>query len=116
MWSIDSGLPETAEIINYQPTKLLYFGNCINSVQSVFGDATTMAYFISCCKVIPTNNILPIIHDGEKPLPKKLMNWIKTHQDKLEDDSEIVCGIDLHQKIAFIYITDLDIHYFFDVK
>ena len=112
-WSSSSGLSSDAIISKEKPVDLYYFGNCINTVPKIW-DATQMSYVLLTSKVLNTREVLNSIKDGDKPLPKKLLLWLQRNPDKLDDKSEIVCGVNEHQRIAFIYITDLDIHYFFD--
>lgn len=94
-----------------------YFGNCKNT--SKIWDATQMAGFVNSCKVIKDiDNILDNIQNGDKSIPKQFTNAIDKikGQNKLNDLSEIVFAINDYQRILFIYISELDIHFFFDCK
>lgn len=97
-----------------------YFGDCKNTVdKDHMWDATEMANWINNnCKVTEVTNVLDKIQDGDRKIPKKVLNIIdklKT-ENKLNDTSEIVCALDDHQRIMFIYLTVTDTHYFFDCK
>ena len=55
---------------------------------------------------------------GDRVFPKKAQKIIDklTKQNKLEDTSEIVCALDDYQKIMFIYLSEIDTHFFFDCE
>lgn len=97
-----------------------YFGKCNDSnvVNNIFGDATSMWNFICSCEIADMDEIACNVNitDGDKKLVKSFIsnyNRIKEYGD-LYDYNQIVCGINDYQKIAFIYIAETDIHYFFD--
>lgn len=119
--SSDSALesPEEYEgIPSYKEYK--YFGDCRNTVdKDHMWDATQMSNWINNnCKVTSIENVLDKIKDGDRKIPKTLLNEIDKlkSNNKLNDLSEIVCALDDYQKIMFIYLTKTDIHYFFDCK
>lgn len=92
-----------------------YFGNCVNTL-NVFGDATTMCNFINNCTIINTKDIIYKIKDGDRRLPKELINGINNllENENINNQSLIVSGVDTYQKILFVYLTKTDKHYFFD--
>jgi hypothetical protein len=116
----DSALEEPEEYDGIPPYRYYpYFGNCVNTVNSDhMWDATQMTQWIATCKVTDINNVLDKIKDGDRKLPKTFLKKIEKlkNTNKLDDLSEIVCGLDDYQKIMFIYISDLDMHFFFDCK
>ena len=97
-----------------------YFGDCKNTVdKDHMWDATQMTNWINDkCKVTEVTNILDNIQDGDRKIPKKALKIIDSlkSKNKLDDTSEIVCALDDHQKIMFIYLSETDTHYFFDCK
>lgn len=96
-----------------------YFGNCINTVDiDHMWDATEMHNFIQSCKIVETKNIINNLVNGDRKIPKQFINAIKKLQlnNDIDDQSEIVSAINEYQKILVIYITSLDIHFFFDCK
>lgn len=92
-----------------------YFGNCVNTL-NIFGDATTMSNFINNCTIINTKDIIYKIKDGDRRLPKELINEINNllENEYINNQSLIVSGVDTYQKILFVYLTKTDKHYFFD--
>jgi len=114
---LDSGMAENAKWYQGQkPRCWEYFGNCKNTVDvDRMWTATEMSNFLSECELYDINNALPVIQDGDRILPKRLTNWLAKNESKLNELGEIVCGIHTKQEIGFIYITDHDIHYFFDI-
>lgn len=112
---------DNPEILKDEPvyTSYDYFGNCVNTVNiDKMWDATQMYNWINTCKVISPLYVINKLNDGDRKIPKILLNIIQKlkNQDLLEDTSEIVCAIDNDQKIMFIYLTQTDKHYFFDCK
>ena len=98
-------------------SKFLYFGDCTNTAK--IWDATQMAGFVNSCNVINNqSSILDMINDGDKKIPKKFIKVIDKlkSENKIDDLSEIVIGLNDYQRILFIYLSDLDIHFFFDCK
>ena len=97
-----------------------YFGDCKNTVdKDHIWDASQMSSWIyNSCEVISPLLIIDKIQDGDRKFPKKAQKIIDklTQDNKLEDTSEIVCALDDHQKIMFIYLYETDTHYFFDCK
>lgn len=97
-----------------------YFGKCNdrNVVNSVFGDATTMGNFVDSCSIINGHDAIRTIDvkDGEHRLPKtfKKLYEVIAIADEADDFSRIVFGINEYQRIAFVYMVEQDIHYFFD--
>ena len=100
--------------------KYRYFGDCKNTVdKDHMWDATQMSNWINdYCKIVEPQIILDKIEDGDRKFPKKAQKIIDKlrQENKLEDTSEIVCALDDHQKIMFIYLSETDTHYFFDCK
>lgn len=94
--------------------KFYYFGNCVNTVPSVW-DATQMSNFVSTCSLYDINDVLGNIYGGDKALPKRFLKALEKIEDK-NDLSQVVCACDERQRIMFIYISSLDIHFFFDCK
>lgn len=94
-------------------SKYLYFGNCVNTVNSDhMWDATQMSNWLNTCKMLDIDLVIDKIANGDRPIPQELTKNLK---DK-DDLSKVCCGIDDHQKIMFIYVTKTDKHYFFDCK
>ena len=97
-----------------------YFGKCndIYVVDEVFGDATTMQNFVDSCSIINGHIAIRNIYikNGDRRLPKSFErlygNIVIT--DEADDFSRIVFGINEYQRIAFVYLVEQDIHYFFD--
>ena len=100
--------------------KYKYFGDCKNTVnKDHMWDATQMANWINnYCKVTEVSNVIDKLENGDRKMPMKAINIIDKlqHYNKLDDTSEIVCALDDHQKIMFIYLSETDTHYFFDCK
>ena len=103
-------------------TKFEYFGKCNDQyvINRIFGNATTMWNFICSCKIVDMEEVVYKIKisDGEKKLPNSFINnYNKIKKtNNINNYNYIVCGINDYQKISFIYITETDIHYFFDCK
>ena len=113
----DSGLNPNAKIKSYNFSSLKYFGNCKNTVDiDKMWDATQMAKVIYDSNVVSFECAKDKLMDGDRPIPKKVLKWITKNSDKLNNKSEIVCGYNETQRIFFIYISDFDIHFFFDGK
>lgn len=113
----EANLSSDAKMLSYVPSSFQYFGNCINTVDTdKMWDATEMSGVLLQSDLLPTRQMVKKIRSGDRSLPSRLTRWIKKNQDKLDDMHEIVCGLNEYQKIAFIYITDQDMHYFFDAE
>lgn len=111
----DSGLEPNAPTKSYDFTSLRYFGNCKNTVDiDKMWDATQMAGVILESVVVPFRDVEDKISDGDRKVPVMLRKWLARNQGLKDDQWELVCGLNEYQKILFIYITDLDIHFFFD--
>lgn len=97
-----------------------YFGDCKNTINiDHMWDTTQMSNWIhSSCKVISPIEVLDKISDGDRKIPKKALRIIdKLKKDnELENTAKIVCALDDHQKIMFIYLSETDTHYFFDCE
>lgn len=96
-----------------------YFGDCKNTVdKDHMWDATQMANWINTCGIVEPSIVLDKITNGDRIFPKKAQKIIDklSKQNKLEDTSEIVCALDDYQKIMFIYLSEIDTHFFFDCK
>ena len=97
-----------------------YFGDCKNTINiDHMWDTTQMSNWIhSSCKVISPIEVLDKISDGDRKIPKKALRIIDKlkKNNELENTTEIVCALDDHQKIMFIYLSETDIHYFFDCE
>lgn len=118
---LDSSLENPEEYDGVPPYRTYkYFGDCKNTVdKDHMWDATQMANWINNhCKVTEVTNVLDKLEDGDRKFPKKVQKIIDKlkQSNKLNDTSEIVCALDDHQKIMFIYLTETDTHYFFDCK
>jgi len=94
-----------------------YFGDCVNTL-NVFGDATTMSQFVNGCTIINTEYVINKLNNGDRRLPKELINEINILLQKGEINNQklIVSGINDYQRILFIYLTKTDKHYFFDCE
>ena len=121
----ESGIEDNELYEGFPPySHYRYFGDCRNTVDvDCMWDATEMLNFIQSCQLVPTKYILTNetenkLTDGDRKIPKKFLNIIKklNAEGKIDDVSEIVCGIDNYQKIMFIYLSETDIHYFFDCE
>ena len=75
-----------------------------------------MAGVLLQSNVVPFKDAEGKLMGGDRKLPAKLTRWIEKNPEKLDDESEIVCGYNERQRIFFIYITDFDVHFFFDAK
>ena len=96
-----------------------YFGDCKNTVdKDHMWDATQMANWINTCGIVEPSIVLDKITNGDRVFPKKAQKIIDklTKQNKLEDTSEIICALDDYQKIMFIYLSEIDTHFFFDCE
>lgn len=97
-----------------------YFGDCRNTINvDHMWDTTQMSNWIhDSCKVISPILVIDKIQDGDRKIPKKALKIIdKLKKDnELENTAKIVCALDDHQKIMFIYLLETDIHYFFDCE
>ena len=114
----DAGFSSDAQIVHPSKNyKYEYFGNCINTVPNIW-DATQLAQFLQTCDIIPVKDVYNKIYSGDKLLPKKLQNAIIKLEKygELNDLSKICAGINEYQSIMCIYISEFDIHYFFDCK
>ena len=125
-WNIND-IPEDSSIdienvkgysgINFSLYK--YFGDCKNTVdKDKMWDATQMSNWIKKCGLISVENVLGKLNNGDRKIPakfNKIVNTLKAN-NKLNDLSEICCGMDNYQKMMFIYLTETDTHYFFDCK
>ena len=111
---IDANTCDDPEVyIGKKFNKFLYFGNCVNTVPSIW-DATQMSHFCLGCKLYDINMVINNLEDGDKKIPITLIKNLNSAN--IHDLTEIVCAIDDYQKIMFIYITKLDKHFFFDYK
>ena len=96
-----------------------YFGDCKNTVdKDHMWDATQMSNWINTCGIVEPSIVLDKITNGDRVFPKKAQKIIDklSKQNKLEDTSEIVCALDDYQKIMFIYLSEIDTHFFFDCE
>lgn len=94
----------------------IYFGNCKNTVDvDNMWDASQMANFLTECELYDVKKAIPLLQTGDRPLPKRLTNWLERNKSKVDDLGEVVCGVHEDERIGFIYIADQDIHYFFDI-
>ena len=111
---LDSCIGEDPQIYNGKYfTNFYYFGDCVNTVPKIW-DATQMAGFCSKCNLYDINLVLNNIKDGDKKIPKTLINYLNSKDvNNIED---IVCAINEYQGIMFIYVSNLDKHFFFDCK
>lgn len=97
-----------------------YLANCIGGEGTLFDDASEMASWINnFCQVIPIEKV----KDRLNGAPSELVNVMKKleQEEKLDDLDEIVCAIDAVKQgyheprdMMFIYVSDQDIHYFFE--
>lgn len=97
-----------------------YFGDCKNTVDvDRMWNATEMSQWIyNKCEVVNPLLLIDKIEDGDRKIPKNALKLIENlkENEQLEDTSEIVCAMDDYQKIMFIYLSEFDMHYFFDCK
>lgn len=96
-----------------------YFGDCKNTVdKDHMWDAIQMTNWINKCGIVEPSIVLDKITNGDRVFPKKAQKIIDklSKQNKLEDTSEIVCALDDYQKIMFIYLSEIDTHFFFDCE
>ena len=113
----DSGLPRNPTEFKGAITKLRYFGDCRNTVDvDGMWDATQMAGVVGQSSIVPFKSITCEFMDGDRKVPAKVRKWMAKNQNSLEDTSRIVFGLNERQGIFFAYITDFDIHFFFDAK
>ena len=94
-----------------------YFGDCKNTVdKDNIWDASQMAQFIETCQIVDINMVIDKLYRGDRNMPVKFQKQIQRLQqiNKLNDLGEVVCALDDHQKIMFIYLNKYDPHYFFD--
>ena len=116
-YPVDSGIKENAERKSYNFTSLEYFGDCKNTVDvDRMWDATQMAGVVYKSVVVPFKCAENKMEGGDRSIPRKLLRWIAKNPDKLDDESEIVCGNNEEQRIFFIYVSDFDTHFFFDSR
>ena len=112
----EANISSNASMSSYIPSKLYYFGNCKDTVDiDGMWDANEMSQVLMSSDLLPTSSTVKAIQDGDRNIPSDLKSWTNKNQDKLDDVSEIVCGINTYQHIAFIYVSELDTHFFFDV-
>lgn len=108
--------PNAAWHEGFSPRAWNYFGDCKNTVDvDEMWDATQMSNFLYQCDLFDVCKAIPCLYNGTRQMPKKLTNWLAKSKDKLNDLSEVVCGVSVYQRIGFIYISDFDTHYFFDL-
>lgn len=115
---VDSGIENPAE---YKGSPIYshykYFGDCKNTVdKDHIWDATQMTNWLNTCKIIDPNLVIDKLENGDRNIPKNILQKLMNLSNDLEDTSKIVCGIDDYQKIMFIYLSETDTHYFFDCK
>lgn len=111
---VDASMSEQPQIyVGKLFKKFEYFGNCVNTVPEVW-DATQMAQFCTTCKLYDINQVIDNLVGGDRKIPQKFFKALKFVD--INDLGEVVCAIDSYQRIMFIYITELDIHFFFDCK
>lgn len=111
---VDANISEQPEIYNGKHfTKFSYFGDCVNTVPRIW-DATQMSQFCFGCKLYDINLVLNNLYGGDMTIPSSLMKHLNS--ENINDLGEIVCAIDDYQRIMFIYVTDLDKHFFFDCE
>ena len=73
-----------------------------------------MSQFCLGCKLYDTNLVLNNLQDGDRKIPASLKKHLNS--ENINDLGKIVCAIDNYQRIMFIYVTDLDKHFFFDCE
>ena len=113
----DSGLAPDAPTKSYDFTSLRYFGDCRNTVDvDRMWDATQMSGVLRESVVVPFWDVEDKIQDGDRKIPGKLKKWLTRNQGWEDDQMELVCGLNERQRILFIYINELDIHFFFDAR
>lgn len=95
---------------NLADKEFYYFGDCKNTVDvDKMWNATQMSNFLENSQLINPKHVINKLHNGDRIMPKPLLKAINNPK------MQIVCGINEYQKIMFIYLTDNDTHYFFDV-
>jgi hypothetical protein len=116
-YPVDSGLARNAQRKSYDFTSLRYFGDCRNTVDiDHMWDATQMSGVLLESKIVDFKDVESLLEDGDRKVPSKLKRWLLKNPDKVNDESELVCGFNEYQGIFFIYVSELDIHFFFDAK
>ena len=53
-------------------------------------------------------NLLSKLRNGDKKIPIKLQKELSKN--------DFICGVNMYQRIMFIYVINQDIHYFFDAN
>lgn len=116
--SVDSGIENPTEYKgNPIYSHYKYFGDCKNTVdKDHIWDATQMTNWLNTCKIIDPKLVIDKLENGDRNIPKNILQKLMNLSNDLEDTSKIVCGIDDYQKIMFIYLSETDTHYFFDCK
>ena len=84
-----------------------YFGNCINTVPKIW-NPTQMANVIYDSILLNDKNLLSKLRNGDKKIPIKLQKELSKN--------DFICGVNMYQRIMFIYVINQDIHYFFDAN
>lgn len=114
---IEANLSENPNICKNIPQNFAYFGDCKNTVDvDHMWNATEMSGVLLQSDILfPTEEVINRISNGDRKIPRKLIYWIDKHKEQFNDLSKIVCGINHYQRIGFIYITEFDTHFFFDV-
>lgn len=103
------GINPDADTHTQTYSKFLYFGDCRNTVdKDNLWDATQMAGVIRDSSFYDLKNVVNKIHNGQRKIPKILLSRLSR--------GDVVCGINVRQRILWIYDSQTDIHYFFDVK
>lgn len=111
---VDASMDEQPKIYSGKPFKKFpYFGDCKNTVPRIW-DATQMSQFCQTCKLVDINYVINNLTSGDRKIPQKFLKELKSVD--INDLSEVVCAIDSYQRIMFIYITNLDTHFFFDCE
>ena len=110
---LDAGLDVDVELYKGKIwDSFVYIGNCIDTVPDMW-DATEMAQFLLTCDVYDIRKAVNKLRDSRR-VPNKLKKALLNNN--LNDLSEICCGCNEASQLMFIYVTDQDIHYFFECK
>lgn len=89
-----------------------YFGDCKNTVdKDKMWDTTQMFYVINEAQLIPVKDVLGYIKDGDRKIPSIFKRELK--KANLDDLTSVSEAINVYQRILIIYLSDIDIHFFF---
>lgn len=97
------------------PQSFPYFGDCKNTVdKDKMWDATQMFHVINEALLVPVKDVLGNLEDGDRKIPSIFKREIK--KANLDDLTSVSAAINVYQRILIIYLSNIDTHFFFDVK